>query len=62
MEHGLNRAMALYLFENGLLTLAQASQLATLSLEEFIELLGEVGIPAVDYPPEELDEEVERTL
>jgi predicted HTH domain antitoxin len=62
LEHGLNRAIALHLFENGLLTLAQASQLAMLSLEEFIELLGEVGIPAVDYPPEELNEEVEHAL
>lgn len=61
LEHGLHRAMALHLFESKLLTLAQASQLATLSLEEFIELLGEVGIPAVDYSPEELNEEVEHT-
>ena len=62
LEYGINRAMALYLFETGMMTLSQAAQIATLSLEDFIELLGEVGISAVDYPPEDLDEEVERAL
>ena len=62
LEYGIHRAMALSLFESGLLTLAQAAQLATLALEEFIELLGAVGIPAVNYPPEELDAETEAAL
>ncbi len=39
-------------------TVVQCAKLAGLSLEAFIELLGEVGIPAVDYPPEELEEEM----
>lgn len=59
LAHGINRALALRLFETGLLTLSQAAQLAAIALEEFIELLGAVGISAVDYPPEELDAEVE---
>ena len=52
--------MALNLFETGLLTLSQAARFAALSLEDFIELLGQTGIPVVDYPPEELDEDVRR--
>ena len=40
------------------LTLVQAARLAGLSAEEFLALLGEAGIPAADYPAEELDEEV----
>ena len=32
--------------------------MAGLAVESFIELLGEVGIPAVDYPSEELEEDV----
>ena len=28
-----------------------------MSPEDFIALLGEAGIPAVDYPPEELEDE-----
>jgi antitoxin (DNA-binding transcriptional repressor) of toxin-antitoxin stability system len=62
LGYGIHRTMALYFFETGLVTLSQAAQLAELSLEEFIELLGEAGIPAVDYPPEELEDEVERAL
>jgi prevent-host-death family protein len=58
INQGVHRAMALHLFESHQLTLAQCAKLAGLSLEAFIELLGEVGIPAVDYPPEELEEEM----
>lgn len=39
------------------LTLARAARLAAMTLEEFVELLGQAGIPAADYPPEELDDE-----
>lgn len=60
LGYGVNRTIAMYFFETGLVTLSQAAQIAGLSLEEFIELLGEVGISAVDYPPEELEEEIER--
>ena len=42
--------------------MAQSVKVADLSLEAFIELLGEAGIPAVDYPPEELEEEMAVTL
>ena len=62
LRQGVSRAAALALFENGLLTLARSARLAELSLEEFIELLGELGIPAVDYPAEELAEELEAAL
>ncbi len=58
ISQGVHRAMALHLFESHQLTMAQCAKLADLSLESFIELLGEVGIPAVDYPPEELEEEM----
>jgi hypothetical protein len=40
------------LFESGL-------QLADLSVEAFIKLLGQTGVPAVSYSPEELVEELE---
>ena len=54
-----HRAMALRLFEQRLATLAQAASLAAMAPEEFVVLLGAAGIPAVDYPPEELDDEVD---
>jgi antitoxin (DNA-binding transcriptional repressor) of toxin-antitoxin stability system len=56
--YGLHRAMALYF----LITLSQATQLADVSLEEFIELSGEAGISTVDYSAEELDSDVENAL
>ncbi len=58
LEIGIHRAMALRLFEQRQVTLVQAAKLSATTLEEFIGLLGEAGIPAVDYPPEELDDEV----
>jgi len=51
--------MALHLVEAGQATLAQAARLAGLALEELVELLGRVGIPAVDYPAEELAGELD---
>lgn len=60
--HGVHRAMALHLFESHQLTLAQAAKLAGLSLEEFVELLREVGLPAVDYPAADLESELAAAL
>lgn len=56
--HGINRAMAIHLFESDTVTLSQAAKIADLSIENFIEILGEAGIPAVDYPPEDMEEEL----
>jgi len=50
------------LFEAGHATLSQAARIAILSIEEFLDLLDEFGIAAVDYPPEDLDEESEISL
>lgn len=58
LAQGIHRALSLHLFETGQVTLAQASQLAGLSLESYLELLKEAGVPAVSYPPEELEGEL----
>lgn len=55
---GLHRALALELVEAGRATLSQGARLADMPLEVFIELLGQHGVPAVDYPPEELEHEL----
>lgn len=62
LDQGVHRALALALFEDHRLTPAQAAKLAGLSLEAFIDLLGSVGLPAVDYPPEELADELAAAL
>ena len=59
LKHGVNKALALHLFEAGHATLSRAAKIAILSIEEFLDLLDEFGIAAVDYPPEDLDEELE---
>ena len=56
---GVQRAVAVSLFETGSLSLAQGAKLAGISMEEFVELLGREAVVAVDYPPEELTEELE---
>jgi predicted HTH domain antitoxin len=60
----LNRAndrvdSAIELFKQGELSLGQAAALAGYSKRAFIELLGKLGIPVVDYPEEELRRDIE---
>lgn len=62
LSYGVHRSLALRLFETHRITMSQAATMARLSLEEFIELLGETGISAVDYPAEELADEVRAAL
>jgi predicted HTH domain antitoxin len=46
------------LFETGRLSLGQAATLAGYSKSTFIELLRKLGVPVIDYPPEELEQEM----
>ena len=62
LELGVHRTLALRLFEQRHLTLVQAARLAGMTAEEFMNLLGEAGVPAVDYPPEELKDEISAAL
>ena len=58
LNQGVHRAMALHLFEKKQLTIAQAAKVAGLSLEEFLELLNDANIPAVDYPTADLEDDL----
>ena len=58
LDQGVHRTLALSLFESRQLTLAQAAKVAGLSLDGFIDLIGSLGLTAVDYPAEELDDEL----
>ena len=62
LELGVHRTLALRLFEQRHLTLVQAARLAAMTAEEFVALLGDAGVPAVDYPPDELAEEISTAL
>jgi predicted HTH domain antitoxin len=59
LDLGIHRAMAVHLFESGQATLSQGARLAGISMEEFMKILGQLGIPVVDYPPEDLERELE---
>jgi prevent-host-death family protein len=58
LDLGVHRALALHLFEHRHVTLAQAAKLAAVTVEEFVEILSQAGVPAVDYPPDEIDGEL----
>jgi len=58
LKEGVAVALAVRLFAEGAISLGKAAKLAQLPLEEFIRHLGVMGVPAVDYPPEELDKEL----
>lgn len=55
---GVQRAVAVSLFETGSLSLAQAAKLAGLSIEDLAELLGREEVAAVDHPPDELADDL----
>jgi prevent-host-death family protein len=59
LREGVNRSLALRLFEDGDATLAQAAKIARLKRDEFLDLLDAAGIPAVGYSADELDDEAE---
>jgi prevent-host-death family protein len=62
LDQGVHRALALTLFEQRRLTLAQTAKLAGLSLDAFTDLLEPLGLAAVDYPVEELADELDAAL
>jgi len=59
VETGARTALAVHLLAQGVLNLAQASRVADVSIEDFLSVLRDAGVDAVDYPPEELDTEME---
>jgi len=46
------------LFETGKLSLGQAAQFSGYSKGAFMELLGKYGVPVIDYPAEDLEQEM----
>ena len=51
-------SLASKLYERGKLTLGQAAELAGYSKETFMELLAEYNVSLIDYPPDELDQDI----
>lgn len=58
IEMGLRPALAMMLYQEEVLTIEKAAKLAGQPIETFIESLGKFGVPAVNYSPSELVEEL----
>jgi len=52
-------AIASRLYEKGKLSLGQAADLAGLSKQTFMEILGNYGVSVFNYPPTELEQDIE---
>lgn len=52
-------SLASKLYERGKLTLGQAAELAGYSKETFMELLAEYNVSLINYPADELDQDIE---
>ncbi|MGL1834876.1 type II toxin-antitoxin system prevent-host-death family antitoxin [Rhodocyclaceae bacterium SMB388] len=59
LESGVRVSLALKLFDDDTLSLAQAAKLSGVGIEAFIERAGTAGITVVRTAPEELDAELE---
>ena len=60
LEKGAGFALALQLYNDGAVTAARAAKLAGVPLAEFLQDVSMQGVPVVDYPAGELDEELRR--
>lgn len=58
LRFGLAVALAMRLYEQDVLSLGQASKIAGLSEEEFVEKLSVAGIAVARYSPDELNQEL----
>ena len=62
IELGFGKDLALFLFEKRLITMAKAAKIADITLDAFMDMLAQTGTVAVDYPSDELDDEMEVSL
>ncbi|MFT3742647.1 MAG: type II toxin-antitoxin system prevent-host-death family antitoxin [Gammaproteobacteria bacterium] len=58
VELGLKPALAIKLYQEGMLTIEKAAKLANISMEALIERLSSFGIHVVSYPPTDLSQEL----
>jgi predicted HTH domain antitoxin len=58
LELGLRPAMAIKLYKEGTLTLGKAAKLAGDSVEGFMDKLSHIGVPVVNFNPDDLSKEI----
>jgi len=59
LEQGVHRHLAVQLFGQRLVTLAQAAKLAGMSIEPFLDVLKVSGVDVVDYPSDEVGDDLD---
>ncbi len=60
LKAGVRTSLAMHLFADGKLGLAQAARLAGISPSEMMDILGEEKIPIANYSKDELRDEIEQ--
>jgi predicted HTH domain antitoxin len=56
--NGVNIALAIKLFQNGIVSIGRAAKVAGMDREPFMDRLGALGIPVVDYNASDLAAEM----
>lgn len=58
IQHGVASALGVQLYRAGTVGMGLGARIAGIPLEQFMELLGTLGIAVIDYDPAELDMEL----
>ena len=58
LKNNIHVVLAESLYKTGSISLGKAAKLAGQTIAEFTEFLSKLGIPVVDYPPGELNDEL----
>lgn len=58
LDMGVHKRLAVHLFRDRLLSLSQSARLADLPIEQFLEELKSLNVDVVDYPEDELTDEL----
>jgi prevent-host-death family protein len=58
LANGVNVALAVALFQGHMLSMGKAAKIADMSLESFMDCLGSLGIPVIDYDADDLRDEL----
>lgn len=58
LQHGVRKVLALQLYKTHDISIGKAAELADMAYVDFLSYASERGVPVVDYPPEELEQEL----
>jgi len=62
LEYGINKYIAIKLFESNFITLSKAANIADITIEEFLDITGEMNIDVVKFDSEEIESDIKNIL